>query len=819
VFRNYIAAALRNLARNRVYGAVTIAGLAIGLAAAMLIALFVRDEYSYDRFFPGYRQVYRVSETVQIPGERAIISDVTPVRVGPALKLEFPQVAYMARLTNGDFPATLKRGDFSAAEPTFAWADPDFFRILPLPALAGDVASALDQPDGLVMTRQMARKYFGHDAPLGESLLVNGHPMRVAAVIKDLPSNTQLAAEIYGSARSAYSPFAHYEEIDTSLNNVVSTYVRLRPGAALSSLAPQLPAFVDRDLPTQGFDQRAAKTRITMTLVPLADVHLRPATQGDTKPAGDKRVIAAIAAIGVLVVVVAAINFITLMTARASRRAVEVGVRKVAGATRRDLVVQFMGEAMLYVLVAAVVATALAELLLPAFNALLQRRMAFDYASDPRLAGGMLAATAAVALLAGVYPAFVLSAFRPASVLKGGPAQAVGGGFLRQVLVGVQFAVLIALILGAVTIARQTLFALNEGMRLDKDQVVFIAANPCTDALRDAIQGLPGVTKAACASASALNLSNSDIEDATVVDGRRRILALAPVDFGFFDVYNVKPLAGRLQDRNRPADGFSPGAAANPPVVINETALKKLGFSSAQAAIGHTVLWHFHTDLTVPYGADPARPSEIIGVVPDFTFGSMRAPISATLYMVGPKVGYYSIALNARLDGRRMPETLRAIDQVWRRIEGPAPIQRTFVTLFTLRLYVDTLTQGALILIAAIVTLSIAALGLFALSAYTTERRTKEIGIRKAMGAGSGDILRLLLWQFTQPVLWANLIAWPLAFLGLRWWLGGFAYHVALTPWSFVAAGAGSIAIAWATVFVHALRVARAKPVHALRYE
>ena len=160
MFRNYVSAALRNLARNRVYGAVTIAGMAIGLAAAMLIALFVRDEYSYDRFFPGYRQVYRVSETIQIPGERAIISDVTPVRVGPALKLEFPQVAYMARLTNGDFPATLRRGDFSAAEPTFAWADPDFFRILPLPALAGDVADALDRPDGLVMTRQMARKYF-----------------------------------------------------------------------------------------------------------------------------------------------------------------------------------------------------------------------------------------------------------------------------------------------------------------------------------------------------------------------------------------------------------------------------------------------------------------------------------------------------------------------------------------------------------------------------------------------------------------------------------------------------------------------------------
>jgi putative ABC transport system permease protein len=549
----------------------------------------------------------------------------------------------------------------------------------------------------------------------------------------------------------------------------------------------------------------------------LTAIHLHPSTQGAFRPAGDKTVIAAIAAVGVLVVLVAAINFITLMTARAGRRAVEVGVRKAAGASRRDLIVQFMGEAFLYVVFAVVVAIAIAELTLPAFNALLQRRIAFDYATDPMLAAGIGAGALLVALLAGAYPAFVLSAFRPATVLKGGLPQTTGGVGVRQALVIVQFAVLIGLVLGAITIARQTYYALNQGMRLDKDQVLFMAASPCTDRLRDAILTVPGVKKAACASAFVLNLANN--LDDTVVGGRHQTMAVAPVDFGFFEVYGLEPLAGRLFDRNRPNDGFIAGAEVNPPVVINETAVKGLGFRSPQAAVGHSIAWHFHTDVDKAFGGDPARPSEIIGVVPDFTFGSMREPIEAAMFMVGPKVSYYSIALNAKLDGRRIPETLQGVDRVWKRMEGDAPILRTFVTLFTLRLYIDVLVQGALITIAAVVALSIAALGLFALSAYTTERRTKEIGIRKAMGADTGDILRLLIWQFTKPVLWANLIAWPVSFLVLTGWLGGFAYHVDLAPWTFAVAAAAALVIAWATVFIHALRVARAKPVGALRYE
>jgi putative ABC transport system permease protein len=816
MFRNYLSAALRNLERNSLYAGVTIFGLAIGFAAALLIALYVRGELSYDRFVPGYQQVFLFSERIDFAGERPLLTDITSVRVGPAMKLDFPQVQYAARVTGQDLPATVKRGDFVASEPNLTWADPDFFRVMPMPVVAGDLASALDAPDGLVITRAVARKYFGRDAPVGQSLLINGVPMRVTAVIQDLSPTTHLIFDMYASARAPQSPMAAVEKRDTPLNNVVATYVRLKPGATAASVDAGMADFVRRHFPAGQLGVVSSNTQISAHLTPLTQIHLRPGIQGDFSVGTDPDILAAVGAVGGLIVLVAAINFVTLMTARATRRAVEVGVRKAAGATRRDLIAQFMGEALIHVALAGLIAAALAELVLPAFNVLVGRKMVIDY-GDPILFAALPALVLVVGLAAGAYPALVLSNFRPATVLKGGLAPSAGGALVRQMLVVVQFAVLIGLILFATTITRQTLFALNQGMRLDKNQVLLVLAKPCTDNLRDAMSAVDGVEKAACASAQALNLS--DITTKATLDGRSVALHTAPVDFDFFGVYNIAPLAGRLFDHNRLADGFVAGAPSNPPVVINETARLKLGFASDEAAIGKTITWPFHTDLDTAFGSDPAKPSQIIGVVPDFTFGSMRAPIQAMLFMVGPKVSYYSLALNLRLDRNRIPQALAGIDKVWRRFEPGDPIQRFFVTEFALHAYIDTLREAGLIVAAALVALFIAALGLFALSAYTTERRTKEIGIRKAMGAGTGAVLRLLIWQFSQPVLWANLLAWPIAFLVMNAWLHGFAYHVAQSPWVFVAAGASALVVAWATVFIHALRVARAKPVGALRYE
>lgn len=821
MFRNYLAAALRNLARNRLYAGVTIAGLAIGFAAAMLIGLYVRDEFTFDRFVPGHERIYLMTTTIEIPGSKTIETKLSQIKLAERLALDFPEIELAGRLTGAYFPPTVRRGEIVAAEQSLYYADENFFRVLRLPVLAGDLSHALDAPDTVVLTRPVARKYFGRDDPVGQTLLINREPFRVTAVLKDLPSNTHITAEIFVSAKTPQSPISQYGEINGPVDTTLYTYARLRPGVSPDALHARMASFLDRRFPMNAVTRASVLKRDTQFL-PLTRIHLTPSNQEifNAKSPVDPAILVAIGGVGVLIVLVAAINFVTLMTARAARRAVEVGVRKAAGASRRDLIVQFMGEAALYVVAAGLLAFALAELLMPAFNAFLQRKMVFDYLHDPGLGLTAVGAMAVIAILAGAYPALVLSGFRPAEVLKGGPVASVGGARVRQVLVVAQFAVLIALALVAITIARQTLYALNDGMRLDKDQALFVLSEPCSTTLRDEVRRLPGVKAAGCTSAEAMSLSTS--HDEARVGDRKASLSRAPVDFGYFEVFGIRPVAGRLFDPSRPADGALDSPDAYQPVILNETAVRRLGFHSAQEAVGKTILWRGFWDETLRQDKPvdlPLKPSEIIGVVPDFTLGSVRQPIEPFIYAVGRIAPPSSIALAVKLDRKQVPETLAAMDRVWKRVGEGRPMMRYFVDQFTMRLYVDTIIQGATVAIAGVIALVVAALGLFALSAYTTERRTKEIGVRKAMGAGSRDILQLLLWQFTKPVLWANLIAWPAAWLVLSWWLSGFAYRVAIAPWTFAAAGAGAVVIALATVFVHASNVARARPVAALRYE
>jgi len=821
MFQNYLAASLRNLARNGQYAGITIAGLAIAFAAAILIGLYVRDELSYDSWVPGHQQVFLVRQKITGALAKPIVEETTPGALADLMKLDFPQLQYVARLSGGTYPPALRRGDISISERRFIWVDPDFFKIIAPPAVAGDPATALAAPDHLVLTRSAARKYFGRDTPIGGVLQVDGTPMSVAAVIEDWPTNSNVSGDVFGSSLAPQSLIPDMTKAGM-LSNSLQTWIKLKPGADAATVSAALPGFVARRMmPAVNRIAPDEHLRIQLWLEPITAMHLDPVESGTFVPETDPAVVAAIGVIGGLIVVVAAINFVTLMTARASRRAVEVGVRKALGAGRRDLFVQFMGEALVYVAVALIVAVAIAEIVLPGLNTVLQRKMTFDYLGDPALLVTMLVVTAVVGLLAGVYPAMVLSAFRPASVLKGGPIANTGGGGLRQALVVTQFCVLIVVLLAAITIARQTVFAVNEGTHVKQDAVVLLFASPCTDTLRDAVKAVPGVESAACSSPGAISLTNSI--DNVVAHGRRVNLDWAPVDFGFFEIYKLHPLAGRTFAADHPADDGANHTDDAPPIVINEAAVHALGYSSAQAAIGQVVNWHFRAISLKLAGSgqtSPYRSSQIIGVVPDFTFGSVRAAIQPTFFFVAQKIDFLSsVVLNIRLDPARMTQTLPRVERVWKDVSHGQPLQEVFASQFMLRLYIDTIIEGAFIAVCALIAVSVACLGLFALSAYTAERRTKEIGVRKAMGASSSDILKLLLWQFLWPVLAANLIAWPIAFLVMNWWLQGFAYRIDQSPWTFLAAGAAAVVIALATVFFQGLRVSRAKPVSALRYE
>ena len=831
MLRNYLAAALANLSRNWLYAGIIIAGLAVSFAAAILIGLYVRDEFSFDRFIPDYQRIYRLELDLNLPGQKPFHSEFIASMVAGQFRLDFPEVEQTTRVELHS--VGVRRGEMEAIEP-IAWADPDFFKMMPMRVLAGDPVAALEAPDGLVLTREMARKYFGQDAPIGKTLQVsttlnleglpNGlndwfapHVMRVLAVLEDQPESSHLNVGLYGSGRSPISLLALDDAHPSPFNSTSLTYVKLKPGASPLAVEARQHAFANRRYAAPG-----TQSTVKFGLVPLKDLHFTGRIVFDgLRPPGDRTVDAGIAAVGLLIVVIAAINFVTLMTARATRRAVEVGIRKVVGARRRDLIFQFMGEALIYVLIAMLIGVSLAELLLPYANAFVGRSMRFDYLDDPRLLAAILGAAVITTLLAGGYPAMVISGFRPVTALKGGVGQRTGSAAVRQSLVIVQFAILIGLIVMTGTVYRQTSFALNDAMRLDTDQMLRINA-PCEPVMKREVAAIPGVRQVACASQSVV--AGGAESNYAMQPGHPQVsVNLSAVDVGFFEMHGLRPVAGRFFDPNRGQDivlqRMGDGAANQPTVVLNQTGALQLGFKTPQDAVGKTISWGRWSSAWVTGNRSalpPLVPSEVIGVVPDFTLGSIRSAISPQIYYVDPGDSRFMVV---KLRGRQIPETLRAIKQVWRASGHERPLPQAFESQVVQDLYKDVVIQDVAIGACSGLAIFIACLGLFALAAFTTERRTKEIGVRKAMGASTIDVVRLLLWQFTQPVLWANLIAWPLAWWAMDHWLHGFAYRVDLPPWLFLAASAAAVLIAWLTVSTHAWLVAQARPVTALRYE
>ncbi len=819
MLRNYLAAALRNLARNRLYAAINIVGLALSLAAALLIALFVRNELSFDRWIPAYQDVYRVVLGLRFGNFQEPPSSGAAAPVAGWLKADFPQISAAARMQAQS--GLLARGAIKAKETVY-WADPDIFAVLPLPALTGNLRDALKAPDALVLTQRMARKYFADSDPIGQVIEIDGKfPFRVTAVLQDLPSQTHLDTEIFAAGHSVASPLPAGDaplQLHVGFDALTSvlTYIRLQHGADAGALQLALPAMAARHVAVpKGPDGKPWVPEPTVQMQPLASLHFVPAGLHAMKPAGNIETVYATSAVGVLILLVATCNFVNLVTARAARRAVEIGVRKASGATRRDLVLQFIGESLLTVAISSLIAVSIAELLLPTLNAFLSREIVFEWWRDPAMAGGILAMTVVTGLLGGFYPAFVLAHFRPTVVLKGGPIQADGQAAVRQMLVAAQFAVLIGLMFATAAIYRQTRFATQESLRFDQDQVLVIDSD-CRNALPQAVKALAGVRAAACTD-TLFGIGGALVWFATPPGGSVPLAhSLVSVDWGLLDLFGLRPIAGRLFSRSHPGDATDPPPTSHPDtrlgsggaVVINRSAARNLGFSSPATAIGH---------VAVLEDAQPApKPPVIIGVVEDFELQGIRHEIQPTFFRLMPGRYQYLIV---KLEGHAIPETLRAIDELWRRLGNGEPIHRRFLNSAIQSQYLDMTREAGIFAIFSAVAVSIAALGLFGLSAYIAERRIKEIGIRKSLGASATDIVRLLNWQFCKPVLWANLFSLPIAGYCMNRWLHGFFYHVGLDWWLFAASGIAALMLALATVTTRSLLVARAQPVTALRYE
>ena len=825
MLRNYLAASWRGARRDGFYALLNVLGLGLGFAAAILIWLFARDELGYDRFLMGYQDVYRAQLTVTDSGRPPQTFNTSPQRLAAELKLDFPEIAQTARASQQS--VGLRHGDVEAAESILT-VDPDYLAVLGFPLLSGDATTALAAPDSIVLTRRLAEKYFGTVDCVGESLdLDQVHPVRVTAVAEDPPSNTSLPFTALLSGKSSYSSLAEEDREGPlppgELHNSVQTYVQLKPGAAPEPLAPRFPAFVQAHFP----DVEGRGPLFGLHLNPIAALHLHPHNPGTAEPDDQAQSLDAVEATGLLILLLAGINFVNLVTARAQRRALEVGVRKALGGLRGQLLLQFMGESVLYAMAGMLFGMALAELALPSLNAFLGRQIAFDYWRQPSLVLLPIAAALLFGVAAGIYPAILLSSFPPAVVLKARRDGPIGGGRLRLALVVFQFTVTIALVIATTVIYRQNLFATTEALHFDKELVLTVNLTgmpyqespdglgrfdgSALEALRQRVLSVPGVRSAAGSLVVPHATANitDDFGRAGHADRPSVALTQLPVDFDFFQVYGLHSLAGRELSRDRGEDRIAPADKKRlTSALLNETAVRALGFPSAEAALGQEILSTEPGFLTFDF--------RVVGVEPDVPFNSIRDPVPPSVYFVDPD---FFRVLSLKLSGDHLAETLAGIDAAWHDFVPTHPINRSFVDERIQRLYVDVQAEGRLFAGFAGFAAAIGCLGLIGLSAYTAERRTKEIGIRKALGASTVDVTRLLIWQFVKPVLLANLLAWPIAWWFMRRWLDGFAYRIELDPTPFLVAGLGALVIAVATTGFHALQVARSRPVLALRYE
>jgi putative ABC transport system permease protein len=823
MLRNYLAVAFRSLVSNRLHSLINIGGLAVGLAACLLILLFVHDELSYDAWMANADRTISVETRFNVPGRETIAVAGTPGPAKQAFEKDFSSdIERAVRVWGNRMP--IRIGDRKFREE-IVYADPGVFDVFDLTMIAGKREDALANNVSIILSETMARKFFGELPAVGNTIIVGEKTVyTVVGVFADIPKGshtTMGAVALFDPERYKEQPWI--AERWTSANTRV--YLLLRTPEALDRLVADMPAFIDRNVRIEvpGFTEKPS-TLMNFDLMPVRDIHLHSDKQG-YENLGSLAAVVAFAGIALLILVIACINFVNLATARAMTRAREVALRKVVGATRRELVIQHLGEAILVALVALVFAIAIVELALGPFNSFLNKDLELNLLGDPGLALAMLGLIVAVGVIGGLYPAFYLSRFRPASVLKANQSSASGSSRLRTGLVIFQFAISIGLIICTTVIYAQTRYARTFDLGFAKDdRLVISALDDITPEAREtlkrevgAVAGVKGV--ALSSDTPPLNNNNNTLFYPTAtVNSDRYLVEQLRVDPDFFSLYGVEPLAGRLFSRDRAGDFAVTDDDKRPDpkqsVVINRSFVDKLGAKEPAEVIGR-VLYQVNDE------GKPLIPTTIVGVIPDLYFRSVRAVITPTAYYVTTHHQLY--ALTVHYDHDRQPEVTAAIETIWNRVVPAVPIQIGYIDDQLAKQYDTDAQRGQIFGGFAVFAILIACLGLFGLASFSAQRRTKEIGMRKVLGASVLDIVRLLVWQFSRPVLIASLIAWPVSFYVMRRWLGGFEYSISITDprvlMIFVAATLIAVAIAWLTTAGHAVRVARANPARALRTE
>jgi putative ABC transport system permease protein len=801
---------------QKLYSAINIVGLATGLACFILIALFVRHELSYDEYHAKANRVFRISSDLPQPTGGTFPLAGTPPAMAPLLRQDFSQIEQTARLSDCARGTLVSNGDRSFLETEFMAADGALLTMVDFEWLEGEPAGALDEPFSIVLTESTARKYFGDTSALGQTLVIeNEYPVDVTGVVADLPDNTHFAFDLLVSM--GYIAAVNGTDYLQVWNmNCYYTYALLEPDASIGPVQGGLAAFVERHIPAGGGGARQ------FTPVPLPGIHFS-AYQFDMRPAGSTAVVYTASAIAAFILLIACINFMNLATARATQRAKEVGVRKAIGAGRGRLVAQYLGESVLLAAIAMVLALAIVELLLPTFGSFVRKDLSLDYltsTSTPVLLGLLVIV---VGLAAGSYPAFYLSAFSAASVLRGDVTRGTAAARFRKALVIVQFSISIALVIAAALVYEQMRFARNLELGYEKEQVVVARASLTEglagrwDALKREWLEHPEITEAT----RSFQTPGSELQiffGVRVEAGSTEVrgVGTVPVDHDFFATYDMEVLAGRgfSADFNmdRIPEPGSDTANARPGVVLNASAAREYGWTPEEA-VGK---W-----IDVQSGGSLLR-GTIVGVVEDVYFEPLRIPIRPVLYVLSSEVLINRAAMpfaSVRITGSNLTATLDHIDETWARLVPDQPMTRRFLDADFQALYDAERREGLMLTFFSALAIFVACLGLFGLASFTTEQRTKEIGVRKVMGGTVLDIVRLFTGEFSKLVLLANVIAWPAAYFLMDEWLANFAYRIDMSVLVFAGSAVFALAIALLTVGIVSARAASVNPIHSLRYE
>ncbi len=803
MLRNYITIALRNILKQKFFSAINIIGLVTGMTCCILIFMYVADELSYDRFHKDYQNVYRVALHGRISGQEILTSN-SSLPVGPTMKNEIPGVEEVLRLVpagRGSGMAFRYKDKFFTENKIF-YSDSNFYKFFSFRLVQGDPATALKEPNSIVITKAIANKYFGSEDALGKILIVGNDKLacKVTGVAEEAPSNSHFHF-------NAVIPFITVEKdfFPGWTGNSILTYIRKTPATRVEDinlkLEDMVAKYVGKELQEGlgiSYDQFRKQGGIySYYIFPVADSHLRSGIPDDIEPTGDIRYVYIFSGVGMFILLIACINFMNLATAQSAGRAKEVGLRKTLGSQRSQMIWQFLSESFIYSLVAVLLAAAISFLILPYFNLLAGKELTLLALTNPNLIMAIFLLIIVVGLVAGSYPAFYLTSFSVVEVLKGKVRSGVNSKGVRSFLVVFQFAVSTLLIIATMVVYQQLSYMQSKSLGLDKHNVVTIAgarrlANNM-EAFKTEVESQAGVRKASYTDNGFPGMNNITVfrEKGKDVD---HLVGKYNADWDHLDVMKLTLKEGRFFSRDFKTDTVA--------IVINEAAVKEFGFQNPLSA------------ELIDYNGIKPQAVKIVGIVKDFNFETLKAKVRPVVIRLTDK----SRMLMVRYEGDPQ-QVVTAIEQQWKSLAPGEPFEYTFLDQDFDTLFRSEMRLRDIFIVFSSLAIFIACLGLFALAAFTTEQRTKEIGVRKALGASVMSLTVLLSKEFTRLVLIAILPAIMLGWWAANWWLSDFMYRIQLNPLLFILSALAAIVIAWITVSYQSIKAASSNPVSSLRYE